>query len=130
MWEKALQVQTDKTNEKGDGYNQRNQKFRGGGRDRGRGQFRGHDRGNLYQWRGNNYPNNELENNNNSRRHNIQCRNCKKMGYYKSECQYNSDNKGRHANMIENNGEKNKTILFSSSGVEENKKNNWFLDSG
>lgn len=60
----------------------------------------------------------------------VQCFNCGKYGHYRNERWSNKyENKETHANVAENN-DKQETLLFSTSEDEENKLNDWFLDSG
>ncbi|OIT27673.1 retrovirus-related pol polyprotein from transposon tnt 1-94, partial [Nicotiana attenuata] len=106
-------------------------------RDRGRGRsnFRGCGRSNFsYKQKNNNNYWKEQQSHQNFQRcdkSKIQCYNCDKFGHYESECWSNkSGNKDVHAKMTENNGDKQGTLLFSNSGVEETKGNEWFIDSG
>ncbi|XP_060182192.1 uncharacterized protein LOC132611845 [Lycium barbarum] len=114
--------------------NQRGHNFRGKGRG-GRGDYRGHGRGNFsYQQRNDNNFRKEQQSNQKFQRRDkskVQCYNCGKYGHYQCDCWYNeSENREEQAKMVENYRDKQETLLFSSSATEENKGNEWFIDSG
>ncbi|XP_070010427.1 uncharacterized protein [Nicotiana sylvestris] len=107
--------------------NQRYQNFRDRGR--GRSNYRGNrSRGSFsyLQRNSNNFWKEQQGHQNFQRRDKsqIQCYNCGKFGHYESKCwSIKSGNKDVHAKIAENNGDKQETLLFSNSGVEETKGN-------
>ncbi|KAL3498468.1 hypothetical protein ACH5RR_041200 [Cinchona calisaya] len=139
--EEALQFKVDQPKQKEenvnfDEANQRGQNFKGRGHST-RGNFQGRSIGNFnYQQRNNNgnfrrdrqnnQPNNNFQRVDKSK---IKCYYCGKTGYYQNECWYNKNRDGEvHANVAENNSDKQEIVLFSSSGTKENKKNEWFIE--
>ncbi|KAL3536974.1 hypothetical protein ACH5RR_000340 [Cinchona calisaya] len=132
----ALQVKVDQPKQKEETTNlaeanQIGQNFRGRGCG-GRSKFQGHGKGNFnYQQINNNgnfrrdrqmnQPNNNFQKVDKSK---IKCYCCGKIGHYQNECWHNKKCDGEvHANVAENNGDKQKVFLFSSSRTEENKQN-------